>query len=325
MSPKRVCIVDTIYTLFLYLLISSEEEYAQTFFFVGDGIPKSIKKNLTNCYSFEGCNSVNKRRKLRLYLNLTAKFKWPFLSKAQIFAQDHLLFAPGLIGKRDYVFLEDAPLIASRHYNANKKRMSFVQKRRVSDLFYGSLFANFMAANRQCKEVIFTVDDYAPFLDGKKINIFPIDELWNQADERKRNLILSIYNVTQEDLSVIQTKSKILFTQPFFADHLMSEEEQMGIYKEIISKYDEREIVIKTHPRDLLNYSEIFPKALVFDKPIPMQLFNFLGVRFERAITVFSTAVFAFPYEIEIDWIGTKIHKNLLAEFGDIELPKNNK
>ena len=34
----RACIVDTIYSLFIYLLISNKEETEHTFFFFSDGI-----------------------------------------------------------------------------------------------------------------------------------------------------------------------------------------------------------------------------------------------------------------------------------------------
>jgi hypothetical protein len=54
----------------------------------------------------------------------------------------------------------------------------------------------------------------------------------------------------------------------------------------------------------------------VFEKPVPMHLFNLLGARFKKAITVFSSTVASFDYNIEIDWYGTEISEPLLNKFG---------
>jgi hypothetical protein len=59
----------------------------------------------------------------------------------------------------------------------------------------------------------------------------------------------------------------------------------------------------------------------VFEKPIPMHLFNLLGVRFKKAITVFSSTVVSFDYNIEIDWYGTEISKALVDKFGIQKCP----
>jgi hypothetical protein len=51
-----------------------------------------------------------------------------------------------------------------------------------------------------------------------------------------------------------------------------------------------------------------------------MQLLNLLGVKFAKAVAISSSSILSFPYEIEKDWIGTKIHPKLEAALGDIKL-----
>ncbi|HGY9592843.1 lipooligosaccharide sialyltransferase [Vibrio campbellii] len=61
---------------------------------------------------------------------------------------------------------------------------------------------------------------------------------------------------------------KILFTQPISEAGIVSEDEKIQIYKEIIDKYNID--MIKPHPRDISNYSKSF-KCSIVDKFIPAE------------------------------------------------------
>ena len=48
-------------------------------------------------------------------------------------------------------------------------------------------------------------------------------------------------------------------------------------------------IVIKPHPRDVLDYRQAFPQHLVLDAFFPMEILNFVdGLRFDRVVTVYT-------------------------------------
>ena len=48
-------------------------------------------------------------------------------------------------------------------------------------------------------------------------------------------------------------------------------------------------IVIKPHPRDVLDYAPLFPDAVVLDKFFPMEILNFIdGLMFDRVVTVYT-------------------------------------
>lgn len=66
--------------------------------------------------------------------------------------------------------------------------------------------------------------------------------------------------------------------------------------------------------------SKLFSKVNVFDRAIPMQLIMLNGIRFEEAYTIFSSAVFGFPYKIRVGMIGTQISKNYLKNFLPIRI-----
>ena len=47
-------------------------------------------------------------------------------------------------------------------------------------------------------------------------------------------------------------------------------------------------IVIKPHPRDLLDYRQAFPQHVVLDARFPMEILNFTGALFDRVVTVYT-------------------------------------
>lgn len=51
-------------------------------------------------------------------------------------------------------------------------------------------------------------------------------------------------------------------------------------------------IVIKPHPRDVLDYHELFPQYIVLDAKFPMEILNFVGAnldfKFDRVVTVYT-------------------------------------
>ncbi|MGN0687092.1 MAG: glycosyltransferase family 52, partial [Oscillospiraceae bacterium] len=68
--------------------------------------------------------------------------------------------------------------------------------------------------------------------------------------------------------------SVLLITQPLYEDGIvLSETEQMEIYQKLAAKYTEGySLVIKPHPRDKADYSAAFPKAVIIDSNMPLEI-----------------------------------------------------
>lgn len=65
------------------------------------------------------------------------------------------------------------------------------------------------------------------------------------------------------------------------------------LFRDLIQEYGEVDgkrgvVVIKPHPRDLLNYREKFPDDVVLDAHFPMEILNFTGASFDRVVTVYT-------------------------------------
>lgn len=325
---KNVCIVDTVYALLLYLLYIDEGDIKNTFFYFGNGIPKGIRDKLSNHYFFDRKKLLN-RFFIWPFITLRMRtiFSWKFLKSSKIYAQDQLCFSYFIIGNRKYTYIEDAPYIFSLFVKSKLyKDMNLywntnVKIKQLLNIIIGKTFKKYAANNKLCTDVIIT-DNYTlpPYLIDKNIIIMPIREKWETSTQCKKNAILSIFDITKEDVNILSKKKSILFTQQFSVDHIITKEEQIFLYKNIMEKIDHSDLIIKPHPRDDINYKEIFNDVFVFDKIVPFQLLDLIGCQFNRAITISSSAVISIPYKINIDWIGNSIHPNIEKAMGNIRI-----
>ena len=323
---SRVCIVDTAYTLFFYYLNYSSDEIDHTFFFVSEGLSNSIRERLPQYHFFKKRKNVCQRFLFRSFLKITSRFRWPFLKNMPIYGLDHLTFSSGLISNKKYTLLEDAPYIALRYFNSplhieNIKHRSFKIECLFVDILFGRVFLRPFGENSQCEQVIFSAKDTHPTVSEKNIQVKSLEQLWNHSSEEKKKMILRLFDINNADIASLSSKSIVIFTQPFFKDNIVSKEEQIQIYDKIIKQYPTKDILLKIHPRDPIDYSSYFPNIAIFEKIVPNQLLNLSGVKFKKAVTVSSSSVLSFPYEIDIDWIGTKIHPKIEATLGDIKMP----
>jgi hypothetical protein len=327
-KTTRVCIVDTIYTLFVYLLYSSEDELKHTYYFFTNGVAKSIRDKFASHYFFDVTKKINKNifwRIINLYI--IGYFRWPFLRTAEIFGHDQTPLSTFIIRKRNYTYIEEAP-----------KRLSvYLGEKLYSDLgefwsnnsfhatirkflyhFISGVYMRPVANNTQCKAVILTEDDEVPYIAEKAKHVIPLSIAWKNSSEEKKQYILDIYEVSKDTINALQDKTYIFLAQQF--NTVISDTETINIYKEILKKYDPACMVIKSHPRDTIDYKKYFPGIFVFDKPIPMQLLLLIGgLNFKKAITIFSSAVNMFPDSVEKEWIGSAIHPLLYERYPNLE------
>jgi len=329
-SFGKVYIGYTAYSLYLYLLYFSLEEIEETFFFVGEGISESVRNRLPNRYYFSDSRYKEKNPLSRIFyrirLRSSSSRKWPFLKTARIFAQDHFFYSRGLIGKREYTLIEDAPNIFScNRAIINRLKYPVVEFLRVlSYQILENSYRGEIGDNRLCKAVLITNVESDPILEGKQLLRVDEVECWNQATQDKRNTILSIFNITPEDLIQLRRRKVIVLTQNYATLGYVSEQELVDIYSGRLKKYPPDSIIIKSHPLDKVQYQKYFPEAFIFDKIVPMQLLNLLDIRYDTIVTICSSAAFSFPYDVRIDWIGTESNSKLLAALGKQELKVQN-
>ena len=143
--------------------------------------------------------------------------------------------------------------------------------------------------------------------DKKSINLpiknklieVPRKKLFEKLTKEQKELILKIFLKKDDIIKVIKGDSTLVITQPLFSDRLVdSKEKQIKIYKDIVTNYSIGKVIIKPHPRDILNYEKYFKNCIVIkEKYIPLEVLNFIpNLRIKRAVTVFSTSIQAIDY-----------------------------
>ncbi len=129
-----------------------------------------------------------------------------------------------------------------------------------------------------------------------------INQLWGNLTVDEKNKIARIFQLEKTAFIDLESKKKILITQPLFEDGICSLEDKIKIYKQILSNYDLNEIVIKPHPRECTNWKEIFPQASVMPHHIPSEVIPMIIPDLDKVITFFSTAAFNMLKPEQVDF-----------------------
>lgn len=324
-NVKYTCIVDTIYTLFLYMLYQRYDNIQHTLFFVGGAISDDIAAKLPNYVklSTKEADYKGKEKLRRIRWNLFWNYHFT-ICRTKIYAQDHLRFSPQLICGQKYTLLEDGP----RAFTANKDNVLFRQNipsdlktRLWIKIYIGQVYGHAFGTHRQCvNRIISSSDDISsPLIAGKKYELVDRKLLWKKSSKQKQDFIKDLFDVTNETLEVTKKANTIFFSQPLMTDCRLTEEEHLSIILPYYERWRNDGFVIKPHPRDKFDYKKHLPDAIIMNCKAPMQLLNTMGLTFKRAITVSSTAVSDLPPETELIWIGNTVNEKLVKTLGITE------
>lgn len=307
---SNVCIVDSVYSLLIYLLLINEKECNKTFFFFITPIHLDVCKNFTNSKYIVWPKTKWKVFVYILYYKLIKKYKYPFLKKAIIYGLDNLQLSPVIVGNKNMRVIEDGLL----NYIRKKHR----SHKWIKSIISGPLMKGDPYGYSDLVDKIY-LTGLAPIPKelSKKVEIVDINQKWLKMTDSYRKQIMSYFNLDENVLKEYQSVDSILFTQPLYEDGTIEETEKIEIYKEIIGN---RKIAIKPHPKETTDYTRFFPNAIVLRSSIPIELFSLIGVRFKHAYTLFSTVALTFNYQLDVHFVGTRVHPKILKRFGDIVL-----
>ena len=335
MKERNICIVNTIYALFLYLLNAKDEEIDRTIYIFNYSIPQAfeyrVKKGIR--YKNPKCLFASNRLKWKLkwlIYRLQFLFKLPILrGKDKIYMQDHEHWQQIYVYKHEYTVIEDSPnicfsLLVKGHskWREDIEAELNLKKPLWFSVLYGPLYGYAFATHKNASSLLLTESDPSEYLrDRKRILLPKLDEkLWSSFSDYKKNRILQIFDITESDLASLKKSSVWLLTQPLYPD-LISREEHKKIYEKVIHSYNQEELMIKTHPRDHFDYCGEFGKDFkTFRKPVPQQLLSMMGLKIGKAVTVYSSAVN--QLNCDLDWYGTEISTELFSKVGHIPIPQ---
>lgn len=328
---SNVCYVMTIYSLFLYLLHVEYSQIERTLFILDKGFPLKINNSILDVV-YLGDFMHRKDDEYLKYFKMF-RLRWVYYwykrfclfrkvsRKSRIYTQDHLFFASFLIGRNKYTLIEDGKDVVSfadKYFKSVYQRQQFFAYP-LYKILYGPTYLAPMARNKYCESIISSNNCYLPpHLKHIKVEICDIVNRWNEISKKHKDLILKVFDICQEDLEKLREFDAILYTQNFYYYGRLTEEEQLDLYKRIIEKYKDYNLLIKPHPKDKLDYGKIHPKYKIWSKIVPSQLLSLCGIHFNKHITIFSTAVNDLGESEDIDWYGSEVHKKIFEWKGHI-------
>lgn len=128
----------------------------------------------------------------------------------------------------------------------------------------------------------------------KKYKEVPRRPLYDRLTDDDKNLLVHMFVENVDEISgklIGDDKAPIVL---ILSDPLCDLDTRRKIFEDIVSEYGivngkKAKVVIKPHPRDVLDYNEVFPNEVVLPGKFPMEMMNFIpGVFFDRVVTVFT-------------------------------------
>ena len=157
------------------------------------------------------------------------------------------------------------------------------------------------------KKVVLTGQFDVPKELVDKAEIITPSLLWSEKTEQEKINISDIMGFDYENIhsQVISGRSIVFLTEPNIAagKMLMTVEEQINLYKKILSNYKEVEIIIKPHPADSIDYSLSFENCFIIDRRFPIQLMDWLGLKVSKFIVMKGSScinIFKGKYKVDI-------------------------
>lgn len=151
----------------------------------------------------------------------------------------------------------------------------------------------------------------------------PRQELTERLTKEDRELLVRLFVANIEEIKeklATGRENVLLLTEP-----LCELPVRQKIFQDCIDLYGqingmESVILIKPHPRDLLDYDTLFSEHIVLDRKFPMEVLNYIeGLRFRRVISVF-TVVRNIHFAEEIVYLG----EDFMDKYEDPKLHRQN-
>lgn len=309
-KKKFICIVNNVHGLLIYYLCNPQD-FFYTLFVISDGISLDLQNKLNYTLRVPSFSRLPKplcllfRALYYFCANVYFKFK---KDVTIVYGHDHLFYSQLFIKRaKSFTLLEDGL--------ANYTQQSADRSNKIRKLLFGSS-GPFFGWSDDVKQVVLSgIVETPPELMHKTI-LIDIHERWNAFTVEQKNSFLEIFS--SEPYTPLA--KVVIFTQPFSEDGMMSEDQKIGIYIKIYNHYRkfyrQEDICIKSHPRELTDYSQYFDCKFIKTK-IPGQIM-IMNDKPEILVTIYSSVGFVQGNVQSHIW-GTKFDSFLLANVGLFE------
>lgn len=308
-NKKNICLVTTVYSFFLYLLINGYNEndiYIFTAWF-----PKEVSDNVKHIKMppvvFRGKKFAKLNSISGIYKNIIGfsryfygYFKLRILLFIKTFNCDVEVYGHAQTAF-SYIFFENTSnIIEDGMENYTAKICETHKINPIIDTLLhicGIYFLNICecyGTHKNVKNVYLTNNLDNPLINDK-LQVIDIKQLWNNLNDADQKKFLEIFNVNIDGID-FNKKTALLLTEPLSEGYLTSitEEEEIRIYNEMIDKFKDYQVIIKPHPRDTKDFKKIFPNVKVIDRSFPVEMLTMININPTVVCSIVSTALYNF-------------------------------
>lgn len=306
---KYLCISATHYNLLLFFLLTDFLD--KSVFMVAPELMRESENFF--CYSTNKNEKIQNKENEKIFKEIQKNFFKD--SKCEIYAQDHIFKSYSFLKDKFYL-IEDGLMTYTR---ADEKISSYLKHSIITKIRWairGQIPIH--GTSKKVKKVFLRGLIPTPKCLEQKVEYIDIFDMWNKKSSEEKEYINNYFNFSKENIDKFKDKATVLFTQPLSEDKIISENEKIEIYKDILKNVDKNKLIIKIHPREKTDYKKIFPNVEIIEDKIPFELYLLNGFKCDEAITLFSTAVYSLE-KSKITFYGTKNYPELLNFFGNIE------
>lgn len=213
------------------------------------------------------------------------------------------------------IFVEDGV----GNYLLGKSGEAPLPKQKTRHRFTNPMYPH-LGLDKKVKKIYLTGFLPTPEVIAHKVELVSLQELWDKKTVEQRQAICDAYLPANWESILASDREVLLLTQPWsedcstFPKKNFEETDKIELYKKILETYDEKTIIIKTHPREKTNYRTYFPDALVIDTVTPMELLTLMGFTIKKAITVNSSSIHTLNKSIQKIILGTEVTPQLKNE-----------
>lgn len=313
----RIIFENTIYSLFLYILI--DKNWKERVYIFDKQLLEMLKEKSKNLKYFSYSFYKIKKNPFLFYkeqlkiIFLLIKLKLYLKRDLKIFGDSRMTYK--FLLNKYFCMIEDG-LDSYKLTTKNRFSLFFIVKKLIK---LENIFFDGNQTSKFVRKIYMTGLAPIPEKIKDKVEIIDIKELWNKKTEEEKKEILDFFGFNLETISKVKTKKNIFFTQCLSENFILNENEKIDLYKKVLKNYDLKDLIIKTHPKEKTNYREYFPEALILDNVFPSEFFILFDVKFDKAITLCSTAALNLKDVKEIDFYGSEIHPKLLKAEGSYE------
>lgn len=320
---KKICLVDTLYSLFLYVVLN--KEYKDTLYFFGENIPVEIIKKFENKVYLKDIK-IEEKNILNYFTirKINKAIKKRIKNYDYLYFQDHIsysqFFMNNFQGKK--ILLEDG----IGNYNIDllegerkkKKKWNIIKKIKKKYIYFEETYYSTWGTSNKVDQILLTNLYSIPEVIRDKVRIVNLEKKWQELSEIEREGIIRIFNFNLNELFELNKlkNSILLLTQCYSEDKFLSEKDKISLYKTILKDEKNEILIIKPHPREITDYSKVFKekykKVIILNKNFPAEIMMLLGIKVNKIITIDSSVIFNFKNKYKTQIYGAEYLKKYI-------------